>query len=48
MARKDQDHQTRKIFRPAQGHMFEKSYEEELEERQNQQVECLGMTGVAA
>ena len=44
MARKDQDRQTQKIFRPDQGNMFEKSYEEELEERRKQQVECLGMT----
>lgn len=44
MARKNQDHQTRKIFRPDQGHMFEKSFEEELEERRKQQVECLSMT----
>jgi len=44
MARKKMDHQTRKMFRPDQPHMFEKSYEEELEERRNQKVECLGMT----
>ena len=44
MARKKVDHQTRKIFRPDQADMFEKSYEEELEERRNQKVECLGMT----
>ncbi|EFK08788.1 conserved hypothetical protein [delta proteobacterium NaphS2] len=44
MAQKNQDHQTRKIFRPDQGNMFEKSYEEELEEQRKQQVECLGMT----
>ena len=44
MARKNQDHQTRKIFKPDQRNMFEKSYEEELEERRKQQVECLGMT----
>ncbi len=30
MARKDVDHQTRKLFRPDQADMFEKSYEEEL------------------
>ncbi len=44
MARKDVDHQTRKMFRPDQADMFEKSYEEELAERRNQKVECLGMT----
>jgi len=36
MAQKKVDHQTRKMFRPAQGEMFEK--------RRNQKVECLGMT----
>jgi len=44
MAQKKVDHQTRKMFRPAQGEMFEKLYEEVLEERRNQKVECLGMT----
>ena len=38
------NHQTRKIFRPDQADLFEKSYEEELEEQRNQKVECLGMT----
>ena len=44
MTQKDKDRQTCKIFRPDQGNMFEKSYEEELENRRKQQVECLGMT----
>ena len=44
MARKKMDHQTRKIFRPDQADMFEKSYEEELTEQRKQKVECLGMT----
>ena len=44
MARKDVDHQTRKMFRTEQGEMFEKSYEEELEDQRKQKVECLGMT----
>ena len=44
MARKKVDHQTRKIFRPDQGNMFEESYEEELAEQRKQKVECLGMT----
>jgi len=44
MGRKDVDHQTRKMFRPQQGEMFEKSYEEELEEQRKQKVECLGIT----
>ena len=38
------DHQTRKMFRPDQADLFEKSYEEELEERRKKKVECLGMT----
>ena len=44
MTRKDVDHQTRKIFRPDQADLFEKSYEEELEEQRKQKVECLGVT----
>jgi DNA modification methylase len=44
MAPKNVDHQTRKMFRSDQGNMFEKSYEEELEEQRKQKVECLGMT----
>jgi DNA modification methylase/predicted RNA-binding Zn-ribbon protein involved in translation (DUF1610 family) len=44
MTRKNVDHQTRKIFTPDQPDMFEKSYEEELEEQRKQKVECLGMT----
>jgi hypothetical protein len=44
MARKKVDRQTRKLFKSEQVDMFEKSYEEELEERRKQKVECLGMT----
>ena len=44
MARKKVNHQTRKIFKGDQVDMFEKSYEEELEEQRNQKVKCLGMT----
>ncbi|HIJ36818.1 MAG TPA: hypothetical protein HPP59_06040, partial [Deltaproteobacteria bacterium] len=44
MTRKNADHQTRKMFRPDQADMFEKSYEEQLAEQRNQKVECLGMT----
>jgi len=46
MARKKRDDQhTRRLFRESdQQDMWEKSYEEELEERKNQPVECLGMT----
>jgi len=43
MAPKNVDHQTRKMFRPDQADLFEKSYEEELEEQRKQKVECLGM-----
>ena len=44
MARKKVDRQTKKLFKPDQADMFEKSYEEELEAKRNQKVECLGMT----
>ena len=46
MARSKSDYQTGRLFRSASGqdHLFEKSYEEELEVRRGQQVECLGMT----
>ena len=46
MARSKSDHQTRRLFRNMSGQdeLFEKSYEEELEARRGQQVECLGMT----
>ena len=44
MARRKIDPRTRKLFRDQQMDMFEKSYEEELEEKRKQKVECLGMT----
>ncbi len=44
MSPKNVDHQTRKMFRTEQADMFEKSYEEELEERRKKKVEFLGMT----
>jgi predicted RNA-binding Zn-ribbon protein involved in translation (DUF1610 family) len=44
MARKKVDRQTRKLFKGEQVDMFEKSYEEELEFKRNQKVECLGIT----
>ena len=46
MARSKGDHQTGRLFRSAFGqeHLFEKSYEEELESRRGQPVECLGLT----
>ncbi len=46
MARTKADHKTRRLFRNASGQdeLFEKSYEEELETRRGQSVECLGMT----
>jgi hypothetical protein len=45
MPKKD-DHLTRRLFRDPSGQMamFDKSYEEELEERASRPVECLGMT----
>ena len=45
MARTKADHKTRRLFRNASGQdeLFEKSYEEELETRRGQPVECLGM-----
>ena len=44
MARKKVDRKTRKLFKGEQVDMFEKSYEEELEAKRNQEVECLGRT----
>ena len=44
MARKNVDRQTKELFKGEQVDMFEKSYEEELETKRNQKVECLGMT----
>ena len=46
MAQRMSDRQTRRLFRDTSGQddLFEKSYEEELEARRNQPVECLGMT----
>lgn len=42
--RKQYDSKTRKIFSDDQREMFDKSLEQELEERSAKQVECLGMT----
>lgn len=46
MARSKGDRRTRQLFRSISGQdeLFEKSYEEELEARRKQPVECLGMT----
>jgi DNA modification methylase len=44
MARKKVDRRNRKLFKDEQINMFEKSYEEELEAKRSQKVECLGMT----
>ena len=46
MARSTSDHQTRRLFRDTSGQddLFNKSYQEELEARRGQQVQCLGMT----
>ncbi len=46
MAQSKADRQTRRLFRNTSGQdeLFEKSYEEELEARRGQPVECLGMT----
>ncbi len=46
MARSKGDRRTRQLFRSISGQdeMFERSYEEELEARRNQPVECLGLT----
>ncbi|MCX5855669.1 MAG: DNA methyltransferase [Deltaproteobacteria bacterium] len=41
---KDSDHCTRKLFYENQQDIWEKSYEEELEEQRSKQVDCLGMT----
>jgi DNA modification methylase len=41
---KQYDSKTQKIFSKDQGEMFDKSLEEELEEKSEKQVECLGMT----
>ena len=45
MARNKSDHQTKRLFRNTSGQdeLFDKSYEEELEARRDQPVECLGM-----
>ena len=46
MARSKPDRRTGQLFRSMSGQdeLFEKSYEEELETRRGQSVECLGMT----
>ena len=46
MARSKSDRRTGRLFRNMSGQdeLFEKSYEEELEARRGQQVECLGLT----
>ena len=46
MTRSKSDHQTERLFRSVSGQdeLFEKSYEEEVEARRGQPVECLGMT----
>jgi DNA modification methylase len=44
MARKKMDRQTKRLLKSEQVGIFEKSYEEELEAKRNQEVECLGMT----
>ena len=46
MSTKSKSNTSRRLFRDpsGQGEMFEKSYEEELAERRNKPVECLGMT----
>ncbi len=46
MTQSKADRQTRRLFRNTSGQdeLFEKSYEEELEARRGQPVECLGMT----
>ena len=46
MARSKPDRRTGQLFRSLSGQdeLFEKSYEEELEARRGQPVECLGMT----
>ena len=43
MARKKVDRQTKRLLKSEQVDMFEKSYEEELEAKRGQKVECLGM-----
>ncbi len=35
---------TQRLFPDAQGHLFEKSYQEQIEEERNRRVECLGLT----
>ncbi|SHK90029.1 DNA methylase [Desulfatibacillum alkenivorans DSM 16219] len=42
--RKNVDNQTKKLFPDEQRDLFEKSYMEEMEERKNRPVECLGLT----
>ena len=44
--KKKKDTRTKRLFRKpsGQGHLFEKSLEEELEAKANTPVECLGMT----
>ena len=46
MTQSKADRQTRQLFRNTSGQdeLFDKSYEEELEARRGQPVECLGMT----
>lgn len=44
MARKKSKIQSKKLFPDEQQNLFEKSYQEELEEESNRPVECLGMT----
>ena len=46
MPPKNTNKSTRRLLRDASGQneMFDKSYEQELEEQRNSPVECLGMT----
>ena len=38
------DIMTQRLFPDAQRHLFEKSYQEQLEEEHNRTVECLGLS----
>ena len=38
------DTMTQRLFPDEQGHLFEKSYQEQLEEERDRRVECLGLT----
>ena len=44
MRRKQTTQPSERLFADPQRDMFEKSYEEKLQEQRNQPVECLGMT----